>query len=361
MQPVDCPFCEHANPAGAKFCNECGSPLHFAPCKQCGAVNRIDDSQCFRCGIALNAPPVQTRTAPVDPRAASAAPQEPMGLELKAQWLEQEFLRLREPRAIATEPQINAEKHRAVSPQRPGAPASDFIEHGVGSEPRILAEEHDAISAQRPGESASGVVDHQVGSIHTVQKKAFDHHVDHAATLSTRRRRSLGLARVGLRTRDAKPLFSDLAEAPRVRWREVAAGMSAVILLLAITAGAYYYYLRNVAPNVTIAALGTPEPAAPSREQPVSDMRHASVASTSPLTKDLPAPLPRETGPSAQMVAEDGSEPGEGADRTAAPSSATPTVAAAESSSDAMLEAQCPPAVAAIALCGWFKSHADGK
>src|SRR5215471_9532148 len=31
-----CRFCDHYNPAGAKFCNDCGSPLHLKPCEQCG-------------------------------------------------------------------------------------------------------------------------------------------------------------------------------------------------------------------------------------------------------------------------------------------------------------------------------------
>ncbi len=53
MPPPDCPFCEHENPAGAKFCNACGSPLHLTPCGDCGAVNNLADPQCWRCGGLL--------------------------------------------------------------------------------------------------------------------------------------------------------------------------------------------------------------------------------------------------------------------------------------------------------------------
>ncbi|MGH8680108.1 MAG: zinc ribbon domain-containing protein [Burkholderiales bacterium] len=53
MPPPDCPFCEHQNPAGAKFCNACGSPLHLTPCGDCGAVNNLADPQCWRCGGVL--------------------------------------------------------------------------------------------------------------------------------------------------------------------------------------------------------------------------------------------------------------------------------------------------------------------
>jgi len=32
MPAITCLFCDHANPAGAKYCNECGSALHLKPC-----------------------------------------------------------------------------------------------------------------------------------------------------------------------------------------------------------------------------------------------------------------------------------------------------------------------------------------
>ncbi len=62
-----CLFCQHANPAGAKFCNECGSGLRLQPCERCDAINDRDAPQCHHCGIALAA------TEATDP-ALSAAP-----------------------------------------------------------------------------------------------------------------------------------------------------------------------------------------------------------------------------------------------------------------------------------------------
>jgi ribosomal protein L40E len=53
MLPLDCLFCAHKNPPGAKFCNECGSPLHLAPCKQCDAINSLNETHCYQCGAAL--------------------------------------------------------------------------------------------------------------------------------------------------------------------------------------------------------------------------------------------------------------------------------------------------------------------
>jgi ribosomal protein L40E len=47
-----CAFCDHRNPAGAKFCNDCASPLHLKPCKQCDAVNDQAATNCYKCGAA---------------------------------------------------------------------------------------------------------------------------------------------------------------------------------------------------------------------------------------------------------------------------------------------------------------------
>ena len=45
-----CPFCDRRNPAGAKFCNDCGSPLGLKPCNQCHAVNHQAAKNCYKCG-----------------------------------------------------------------------------------------------------------------------------------------------------------------------------------------------------------------------------------------------------------------------------------------------------------------------
>src|SRR5205814_1650587 len=53
MSLFHCRFCDHANPAGARFCNQCGSPLYLKPCPQCEAVNNSAAPQCFQCGATL--------------------------------------------------------------------------------------------------------------------------------------------------------------------------------------------------------------------------------------------------------------------------------------------------------------------
>ena len=72
------PLLRPRNPAGAKFCNECGSPLHLKPCNQCDAVNHQAATNCYKCGEecpALFATPKATPVLPAaDPTPAWATP-----------------------------------------------------------------------------------------------------------------------------------------------------------------------------------------------------------------------------------------------------------------------------------------------
>ena len=56
MATNNCSFCDHANPIGAKFCNECGAGLGLRPCAQCEAINDISATYCHQCGALLGAP-----------------------------------------------------------------------------------------------------------------------------------------------------------------------------------------------------------------------------------------------------------------------------------------------------------------
>ena len=67
-EPV-CPFCDHRNPAGAKFCSDCGSPLHLKPCNQCDAVNSQAATNCYKCGAECPALFTTPEAAPVLPAA----------------------------------------------------------------------------------------------------------------------------------------------------------------------------------------------------------------------------------------------------------------------------------------------------
>jgi len=48
-----CCSCQHANPADAKFCNECGCDLRLKQCAQCDAINDVGASKCQFCGADL--------------------------------------------------------------------------------------------------------------------------------------------------------------------------------------------------------------------------------------------------------------------------------------------------------------------
>jgi ribosomal protein L40E len=66
-----CPVCDHRNPVGARFCNDCGSPLK--PCNQCDAVNHQAAAKCHKCGVEY---PVLFTTvfSAADPAPAWATP-----------------------------------------------------------------------------------------------------------------------------------------------------------------------------------------------------------------------------------------------------------------------------------------------
>jgi len=49
MSLNSCPFCEHGNPADAKFCSACGGALHLVPCPRCGAVSDVTAITCYQC------------------------------------------------------------------------------------------------------------------------------------------------------------------------------------------------------------------------------------------------------------------------------------------------------------------------
>lgn len=50
-----CSNCKTENPAGKKFCGDCGASL-ANPCPKCGADNPAGKRFCGECGTALGAP-----------------------------------------------------------------------------------------------------------------------------------------------------------------------------------------------------------------------------------------------------------------------------------------------------------------
>jgi len=54
---MQCPSCRHENPARAKFCLECGSPLPLV-CKKCGTELPSSAKFCLECGEAVQGPDI---------------------------------------------------------------------------------------------------------------------------------------------------------------------------------------------------------------------------------------------------------------------------------------------------------------
>ncbi len=58
MLLVQCPSCDHINPADAKVCSGCRLSLpdvswHLAPCPRCGALNGVTATPCWSCNADL--------------------------------------------------------------------------------------------------------------------------------------------------------------------------------------------------------------------------------------------------------------------------------------------------------------------
>ena len=98
MHPSQCAFCGHDNPVSAKFCNECGSPLHLALCA-CGAINEVTEARCHECGAPLEPARAAVPVADVEDRLGQ--------VEARLQALERHLQDLAEPdhgRAPSGEP-----------------------------------------------------------------------------------------------------------------------------------------------------------------------------------------------------------------------------------------------------------------
>ena len=69
-----CPTCNAANPSGAKFCNNCGTPLPIG-CPNCGQTNPAGARFCNNCGHNLFDASAATQPAPAKPSPAAPANQ----------------------------------------------------------------------------------------------------------------------------------------------------------------------------------------------------------------------------------------------------------------------------------------------
>ena len=128
MTSSTCCFCAHLNPVGAKFCNECASPLHLRPCRACDAVNARDAQACYRCGAALQATPDVRESSPE--RIVAEAD------EMLAA-LQRELLAATVPDADARSESIRDEVDEAIASNRVSGPESPVLEGELSREDAI--------------------------------------------------------------------------------------------------------------------------------------------------------------------------------------------------------------------------------
>jgi class 3 adenylate cyclase/tetratricopeptide (TPR) repeat protein len=60
---MQCPRCQHGNPAGTKFCGECAAPL-TSVCESCGAANPPENKFCGQCAAPLHRTSTTKDSAP---------------------------------------------------------------------------------------------------------------------------------------------------------------------------------------------------------------------------------------------------------------------------------------------------------
>ena len=293
MQALDCPFCAHANPAGAKFCNECGSPLHFAPCRSCDAINRVGDELCHRCG------------APLTSRASAAyedsAPP-PVGLDEQARWVEVELRRFGDASASGPAP----------------------IEHEIRADDAIEPEPEHTVAEPEPHRDSEVASDAYAGV-----------------------RRETVLPYKELRIPEARSLSSEITDRPS-RWRELGAGVAALLVVLTVVAAGYRHYAETLLPRAPEEPRATID--APSRPEFTGPAPSATtvpaVADSAPLVKDLPPPAPAESLPIPAPFRPEVAHTSDAAVKPL-PEPVPPV----------KLAPACPPAVAALSLCDWV-AHA---
>ena len=58
MQFQACAYCDHPNPVGTNYCNDCGAALHLKPCRNCGAIAAAQARHCPACQAAFPVRPM---------------------------------------------------------------------------------------------------------------------------------------------------------------------------------------------------------------------------------------------------------------------------------------------------------------
>ena len=234
MLRPQCPFCNHANPAGAKYCNDCGSPLHLKPCNRCEAINDQVASNCYTCGTEF---PVQSTAS----ETASASP--------------------------------------ALNTTAASATLSDMgFERGHAPLPESVAESYD-VPLRQPGNETVGTRDHTVDIVAREPRSLSG---DVASLFAAQR------------ATEIVPLH-DLGAAARRRPlpRLALAVVLPAALLTAVGVSAYYVYRHQAQLSGSLSA-GPPDPAAPTAVT-ASPINQSGKGVIRPDGVNGQAPTPRQS------------------------------------------------------------------
>ena len=167
-----CRFCDHRNPADAKFCSVCGGALHLVPCPHCGAVSDIAATVCYQCRgqlpgrmtDALEAAPAATSVA------TEATPASPASNNATSLFRLPSLLILGVAGVVALIGVTGYydRQHRAVEETRPLSAGSEASERGTAAdtEPKggaVIATPQDVSEGSEPKSGSSGTSVHRRG------------------------------------------------------------------------------------------------------------------------------------------------------------------------------------------------------
>lgn len=295
MPSANCHFCAHANPAGSKFCNQCGSPLDLKPCAQCEAMNHIAVDRCYQCGAPF-AVAQDREFAEVAASAAGASAGVPGAVE----------------RSIES----------ASPDQEPANPLPDRI-------PVVLSQRMDP--ASRPADALRHARVEPRAAAQDLPGAQDDAWIDSRRSIGTDRK----TARVAQRRRATGAAF-------------------AAVAVCAIVGAGYYAYQAQMLPRVADVARAlrlsneTTSVATPAASSATSPPSPSATAGASPAstalgesTQGSTATPPAAIAPAPSAATTGASAAGEPTE--AAPASAIPPASAPASASGAAASASTPP------------------
>ena len=160
-----CRFCDHRNPAAAKFCSACGGALHLAPCPHCGAVSDVAATVCYQCRGQL--PGHKTDALEPAPAAVNvttgATPASPASNNAISLFRLPALLILGVAGVVALIGVTGYydQQHRAVEETRPLSAGSEASERGT---PAITEPKEGAVIATPQDVSAQAAAEYREGS-----------------------------------------------------------------------------------------------------------------------------------------------------------------------------------------------------